>query len=343
MFKKIILILILSLIPTNSFAQENYENVDWINFDWDKVFPDQYTINLAKMYGKIDRGIEDKNIEITVTFSKSFDSDKIEETKKHFSDSAIFFSLDTFIAFVNDQSAGVFSNDFLLQNGNGAEPWSNWCSSFQELCGGAYKKFRNMKTSQSYLYVNTNNDQRYKESGAVIHHESAHLYIFDMTRRELDNYQGLDLEFNCWITEGLANTLGFTSYTMSGNYYDIRKDKILSIKEAITNIDSIDKTDLISYFIKNQDDRKFCFNKGGAYSIGMLLVEYLYTKYEFNEVNSFFQFIELESSKYWKHGIKAPYKIFGQGLSQTFNLEEKDFFSEAFDYVKESYSRALTS
>lgn len=344
MFKKIIFVLIFSIIPTTANAQENYNNIDWINFDWDKVIPDQYTINLAKMYTKIDNGILNSNSITYLNFSKNFDSSKIKNISKHYEESAKYFSVETLTAFINDQNAGVFTTNFLQNVGLNAEPWQNWCNpQNQNMCGGAYHKQKNMSSAQSYLYINTNDELSYKESGFVIHHESSHLYIFDITQRASSNYLGPDFEFNCWIVEGAANALGNSSFLMIEDNDLIRNRIIKSIKYSIPKINFMTKNELINYFKNNQNNKNFCNGTGGAYSVGMLLMEYLYINYDFNSVNNFLITVEKKSNQYWSNNQKASQNIFNDSLVQAFGINENMFYSEAFDYVIKSYNRVLTS
>lgn len=320
MFKKIILILILSSIPTNSFAQENYDNVYWTGFDWDSVIPDQNTIRLANFYLDIEKQIKKSiNAKINIINMNELSEQKKIILTKLYTNAAISFGDDLVNLYIIDKS-GVddFNRTFYNWNNPSIKNMFVNCNiKQQKACFQA--DFLNRDYSYAFL------DESKENFELTPYHELAHVFFWNL-------FDSGKYPNNCWMSEGFSNALGLAISSQYSDLDNYRNEFILRIKES--NLFPKDfrakKEQLVQEFIQRQNDYSWCYDPVGAgYSLGMLIAEFIYIEYGVATTHSFFKHLaesnsfEISSQKYFK-------------------LSEKMFFNHAYEYVFDCYEKALT-
>jgi hypothetical protein len=345
MFKKITLVLLFLLIPSYSHASTDIYEIDWINFNWNDVSPDKYTIDLARMYEKVDKNIQDSDPKMYFYFSNNFDKNVEKDLIKYYLDATKFFGLKTSIAYINDENAGPFSRQFLKNNGVDAAGFDEWMDKRQNTGAGAYVQQNNMSYHHTYFYINVKNTAEWKISPvdyeATVHHETAHVYWYDLVDRKNSKYMGPHNQSNCWMFEGFANAFGQASYAYYTNSENKRNYWIKKLNMSLPEISYENKNNLINYFHENKNDLSFCMQKMGGYTVGMLLIEYLYSNYGFNEVNLLMKEFEKRSNSYWVNGLKAKNNIFEDLLKEMFKVDSNYFYSNFFDYLIYTYQKTI--
>lgn len=317
MFKKIIFILIFSLIPSYSYASVNYDDAYWDNFNWDYSTPDDSTINLAKFYFEIEKHIEKSfSPKINVTNLNNLPKDITKTLLTHYENAAVSFGDTNVNLFIVDKS-GVpdFNNKFYnWNNHNIKDMFLNCNPNIQKICAQADY------LNRDYTYVFLNGED--KNFLLIPYHELAHVYFWTLFDFRKDPK-------NCWIAEGFANALGLA---ISSQYIDLdkyRNEQILKIQNLFSKNSKLEKEKIIKEFIEKQNDHKYCFELASGYSIGMLISEFMYINYGIKSTHEFVKSLGETQS-------------FDTSSKKYFKLSELDFFNKAFEYVFQSYEKVLT-
>jgi hypothetical protein len=320
MFKKIILILIFSLVPSNASASVNYDNIDWINFDWASVVPDKNTIDLSKMYLDFYYTFKKETSTVNVIHSPGFNKNIENILYKAYLDASFNFGFNDINLYLIDENGVAWFNNLFNSspNINVKNYFLNCNVKIQKVCAMADFINRN----NFYFYINSKHNETKEDLNHIAHHEVAHSYAWNLRN---NGYEDLN---NCWIDEGLANAVGFSSSSIFYETQNKRNKFILTIKNIFTDLNN--KEEMINLFKKQQNENKFCYQDLGGYSVGMLIVESLYINYGIKNVNNFI--------KDW--GIE---KNLSKSLDKHLKISEKQFYNISFDYVISSYKKALTS
>lgn len=326
MFKKIILILIFSLVPTNSYASDIFFD-NWTEKDFIAIVPDQYTINLASMYTKIDRYIKDFEQTVSISYLNGFDKNIYEKVKSSGNNGVAFFNLKNVdITLVNENKEQIEYFNKKFKNTRIANYFKKDCNvEINIMCGGA-DPFENRNTPYIWLYFNSKFNGSDQDYTGGVYHDLAHIYAFDLV------YPNTNLN-NCWIWEGMANALGFAAMAHFEEVEDQRINQIMTLKNFPIKISYQNKQKIIETFKKEQNNPEYCWKNNilMGYGMGMLIIEYLYINYEVEQVHNFL--------KYW--GLNQT--SMSDALKNSLMVDEDIFFDKSFNYVIESYQRALTS
>lgn len=321
-------------------AQVSEDSVD--NFDWNSVIPDQYTITLAKMYVNIESNLERRPVSTSLLFSNNFNKVAQESISTWFVEGTTFLGLGTTTAYINDDVAKPFSREFMRNNGISAQGFNEWMDRRQGCAAGAYPRPVNTSAHQTYLYWNTSQSAEWNCSPSdieeTIHHELAHAHWYDINSNTQGTTDARDA-INCWIYEGFANVFGATSLAMTTGKEEMRSRWITSVSQSLPGILTEEKSVLIDVFMRNQRSRDWCVGKSGGYSVGMLLIEYLYMSYDATEVTQLWKNMKKEIDLELARSGSNFSQIFDSSLKKTLGLSEADFYSLAFDHVIASYKR----
>lgn len=321
--KKIILSIILVIASLSPAYASDSSDIDWINFDWESVIPDQHTIDLANMYLKIWNHMEPNTSKATINefIASDFDSKTAHIMTEEYKKALSFFGVKhAGVAYFSENNYNSFAPKMMEWDGWHNPIWlGKHCQvTLNNICGLATDK------NNFYHFIGSQNDFTLWKM-YVAHHESAHAFqnSYNLSRQDRNNQHP-----NCWIREGQAEVLAMAS---SVQYFEIdfhRDHVIRSVKNVLGKISFDNKNNMIQSFKNIQSNYKLCFESHVGYSVGFLLSEYLYINFSVDQVHNLIKDLILNYS-------------FDQALSKNMGIDENKFYSDSFDYIIKSYEKSI--
>jgi len=132
-------------------------------------------------------------------------------------------------------------------------------------------------------------------------HESVHVY---QKSRIGDTMYRL---FPAWLGEGQANFLGFVTSSRFVDVSRFRSQAIRSMVKPFPNMYSFNETDWVNAINTCEASVNFCVSNSLGYSLGMLISEYLYSKYEPEQIDQVLTDVTAGSN--WSDAILANLKV----------------------------------
>jgi hypothetical protein len=148
-------------------------------------------------------------------------------------------------------------------------------------------------------------------SQIIADHEAVHVYqksIFDNPHP------------TCWITEGHANAIGFAVSSKYTNAKYHRQLQIDSISRMYPQFRTYTKDQWINVLNTIDLDRTTCFKNGMGYSLGMLIVEFMFDSYDFEKATNVMV-------------LKSRGLSLDSALNQVLGISESTFNSMVADYL----------
>jgi len=154
-------------------------------------------------------------------------------------------------------------------------------------------------------------DQDYKY---LIDHEAVHIY----QGNNWNNRHAL-----CWGNEGYANIIGIAHSSKNLNVSHVRTNQIQQIHQIFPNYKNFNQSEWelnLRYLLNNFNQ---CIHSKSGYSIGMLIFEYMFLSYNFDQVQSFVY--DTANNNY----------TFINALQKNFNISEDIFYYNLSKYLTE--------
>lgn len=293
----------------------------------DFILPDERTIAFARMYNNIYRHIaplqkQSRIIEHRSPQANTSIADAVTAEYRH---AAEFFALAEVNVIHFSESEESWYLDLMTRlEGSANRDWlvRNCRVGPGNTCGMASfagtPHFYHMFGSQ----VSPNEFQRY-----IAHHEAVHGFqrSYGYARPDRNNSHP-----NCWMIEGQAEALGLASALYQMEIDERRANMVRGVRGVLPNIQVKSKSALIEEFRALERDWTACFAKGTGYTVGFLMMEYLYLTFDVAKVHSFIKdFIATTS--------------FDGALRSNLGISEDEFYSAAFDHIIAEYRRVQGS
>jgi hypothetical protein len=132
-------------------------------------------------------------------------------------------------------------------------------------------------------------------------HESVHIY------QKSRIGDGMYRIFPAWFGEGQANFLGFVTSSRFLAVTNLRSQTIRSMKSAFPAMNSFTETEWVDAINKCEASIDFCVSNGLGYSLGMLINEYLYSRFEPEQIDRVLE--DVAAGLIWSDAILKDLKV----------------------------------
>lgn len=199
----------------------------------------------------------------------------------------------------------------------GANSGDNWWGSYhceflsRSQCG---RGTNSTPTNLLYEVVGSEWDSSWIGGRVSPNHEAVHVYQKSIIG------DGMYRILPPWFGEGQANFLGFVT---SSRFVDNKNNRLYAIKDLsrpYPNYLQFTSNDWLNAINKVESDINFTVSNGLGYSLGMLISEYLYSKFSPNQVDNVLH--EVTKGTSWDAAI-----------SSNFGVTKAQLYKDASEYV----------
>ena len=305
----------ISFLATPAYASDEVED---INFDY-FIVPTEYQIKLVGMYMRIQDHFHKYEVDpkLNIHYGPSFDSPVVQSINENYKHSSSFFGIkNTTLVYFNEKETNWYESRMSSLEGWYNDAWlkNNCVVNTKSTCG-----FASARAPHPHYYHMIGSDNKSASNWMkwIAHHETVHGF-----QKELGLMKD-NLKMNCWILEGQANALSLASFIENNEIEEIRDGQIKNTLNIIPDLFKMSNSDFVRTFKNIENDRMSCLQKGVGYYIGMMIIEYMYIKYDVQVVHE--MLLSIANGNSFDGASRAYFKV-----------SQDDLYSNAFNYIVES-------
>jgi hypothetical protein len=134
----------------------------------------------------------------------------------------------------------------------------------------------------------------------IAYHESIHVYQLGLMGNRMSFLPN-------WFAEGQANYLGATFVNRFRSTESVRDGEIRNLLNKLPELKNYKLQDWVTFLEKIDSDSNYVFQAGLGYSIGMLLLEDIYNKFNYEAVQNWM--LDIKSGNSYKDAFEKVFKI----------------------------------
>jgi hypothetical protein len=275
-------------------------------------------LEIDKLYNKITLSVSNfnkSNVSINAIYSPTVNRDaadtlllKYKESIKLYSS---FITKNITIVLISESDYEWWRSTSASLEGSSAD-LSWWTSGHCPITSMSFCGYGTNSVPYALFYAFIGSKSTFNNNNEInINHEAVHVY-----QKSIFN----NPHPTCWITEGHANALGLAISSKTMDVKQNRQNEIERISNMYPGFKTYNKQQWVDVLKTIDLDRTACFKNGMGYSLGMLIVESLFDKYDFEMVTKMFV-------------AKSNENSLDSALRSSIGISEDEFYSVVAEYL----------